>query len=351
MKDEVAGLTAGLKAKREDRLRERRGGSQRTAPTDLMLLAAQLGSPTATANLAVLQSKVAEAESKLSAWTGVSPVRKLDPKLVFRSRWANRSEAEFQTKEFANLKAEIASAGGNVQPILVRVMARPSLGMSEVLSQGDGPAITPVENYEIAYGHRRHQACMELGLPVAAQITRDLSDSDLFTAMDRENRERKNLSVWEQGCMYRDALDAGLFSSVRRLAEAIGVDQGDATRYVQLARLPAEVPAAFMSVLDIQKRWAKPLSDAVEKDCAGLIARAKDAKSRQLDAHAVFDLLIGREAAPVPKKDVITLAGKKAASIHFGTKGGAVIEFAPGSLTTAQAAGLANLVRDYLART
>ena len=49
-----------------------------------------------------------------------APLRKLDPSLIRPSKWANRHEASFQTAEFQELKAEIAAAGGNVQPIKVR---------------------------------------------------------------------------------------------------------------------------------------------------------------------------------------------------------------------------------------
>lgn len=350
MKDEVAGLTASLKTKREDRLRERRNVTQRTAPTDLMMLAAQLGNPTATANVAALQARVSVSEAELAAWSDAIPVRKLDPKLVHRSRWANRSEAEFSTPEFVALKAEIADAGGNVQPILVRVLVGPTpsdRGTNEGVLVGPTPDVVA---YEVVYGHRRHQACAELGLPVLAQVVTHLDDQALFVSMDRENRARKDLSPYDQGRMYAAALDWGMYPSLRRLAESVGVDLGNASRFVLLARLPQAVIEAFPSPLDLTYRWAKPLTDAVEKDPAGVIARAKDAKAQQLDANAVFNLLLGKNAAPAPKTDLIAIKGKKAASVRIGAKGRALIEFEPGALTTEQAAGLGKLIRDYLSR-
>ena len=45
--------------------------------------------------------------------------------------------------------------------------------------------------------------------------------------MDRENREREDLSPYEQGTMYQQALDAGLFPSQRRLAEQLGVNEAE----------------------------------------------------------------------------------------------------------------------------
>jgi ParB family chromosome partitioning protein len=78
--------------------------------------------------------------------------------------------------------------------------------------------------YEVVFGHRRHRACLELGLPVLAVVD-NLGGVELFVQMDRENRSRKNLSAWEQGMMYLRALENGLFPSNRQLAEKVGVDR------------------------------------------------------------------------------------------------------------------------------
>jgi hypothetical protein len=40
--------------------------------------------------------------------------------LIRPSKWANRHDMSFETTDFAELKAEIESAGGNVQPVRVR---------------------------------------------------------------------------------------------------------------------------------------------------------------------------------------------------------------------------------------
>jgi ParB family chromosome partitioning protein len=89
----------------------------------------------------------------------------------------------FSGPEFAALKAEIASAGRNVQPIKVR----PPSGGKEKGCE-----------FEVACGNRRHRACLELGLPIAA-VVESLTDAELFAEMNREDREREDLTPWEQG--------------------------------------------------------------------------------------------------------------------------------------------------------
>lgn len=250
--------------------------------------------------------------AKLAEYDGTLPVRKMDPGTIRRSALANRDESEFVTPEFMRLKSEIEAAGGNVQPIRVRPVAA---------AQG------AVERYEIVFGHRRHRACMELGIPVLAMIE-EANERELWIAMDRENRERKSLSPWEQGCSIKRALDAGLFPSIRRLAEEAGIDQSNATKFVQLARLPREVVDAFASPSDIQMLWAPKLVAALDRDPQGLLARAQAIANRDPDKRApkaVLDELVGaagqgpvngieiRKAGQV----VATLKSKRGGKLHI----------------------------------
>jgi ParB family chromosome partitioning protein len=183
---------------------------------------------------------------------------KIDPRTIRPSRWANRHEASFDAPEFHELKAEIQDAGGNVQPIKVRPLAEP-----------DGAV-----RYEVVFGHRRHRACLELDLNVAA-VVEDVDDQQLWAQMERENRSRSNLSPWEQGMMYARALDANLFPSMNALAKAIGRDQGDVSKAIAIAKLPDPVVQAFPSPHDIRFRDAKELKDAVAKAPDAVVEAAK----------------------------------------------------------------------------
>lgn len=170
----------------------------------------------------------------------------LDPRTVRASRWVNRHQTSFEDADFEELKAEIQGAGGNVQPIKVRPLKQPA---------GD-------VRYEIVFGHRRHRACLELGLEVAA-VVEEVGDQQLWAQMERENRARANLSAWEQGMMYVRALESELFPSMLALARAIGRGQGDVSNAIAIARLPNEVVAAFSSPREIRFSDAKALKDAV----------------------------------------------------------------------------------------
>src|ERR1700674_4626098 len=98
-------------------------------------------------------SEIASLQGELSAYEGSLPTRYLDAKRIRRSSLANRLPESFEGTEFKVLKADIASSKGNVQAIKVRPV------------KGE-----PAADYEIVFGHRRHQVCLELDLPVLAVI-------------------------------------------------------------------------------------------------------------------------------------------------------------------------------------
>lgn len=271
-----------------------------------------------------------------------APLRKLDPSSIRPSKWANRHEASFLTAEFQELKAEIAAAGGNVQPIKVRPAA---------VLNGSTPSAGP--SFELIFGHRRHRACAELGIPVLAAIE-EASDVSLFEQMERENRGRKNLSAWEQGTMYRKALDDGLYSSLRRLAEGLGVDVSLVSKSVSLARLPEAVVAAFPSPLDIQFRWAAPLTEAMQKDPDGTLSRARAiAQTRgSLGAATILSRLLGMPEPPTVSSPsqvlMISKAGKIAAKLTADAKGRALVRFEAGALPESKRKALAKVIEDFL---
>lgn len=265
---------------------------------------------------ASLQGQLNEALSELQSWEGAKATRLLDPKRIKHSRYANRHASSLSNAEYVELREEIAGAGGNVQPIKVRAIS----------GDAEGPL------YEIVYGHRRHAACLELGLLVLAMID-NIDDQALFVEMERENRQRKDLSPWEQGMMYRKALEDGLYSSNRQLAGAVKVHLSNVGRALAIASLPDEVVSAFESPSALQYRWAKPLSDALNADASGVKARAKKLAglNPKLNPTAVFNQLIGK-LTPEPMRKVVKIKGKVAATITVGATGSISVSIEAGAV-------------------
>ena len=301
--------------------------------------------------MATQSTAVKEAQAlreRLKAFEGATPVRPLDPATVRPSRWANRHEASFADAAFEELKAEIEASGGNVQPVSVRPVVAVLNG-----STPDGVV------YELVFGHRRHRACLQLGLPMLAMVT-ELNDRELFETMERENRARKNLSAWEQGGMYKRALDEGLYPSQRKLSESLGVDVSLVSKSLSLARLPDAVVLAFASPLEIQFRWAQPLAEALQKDPDALIARAhriqQSSQSGQpMAALKVLAVLLGNDEQPMlnrstPRHRVIAGSAGRQALMTRDARGRVLVKFAAGVLSDAEEAALAAAIERILQR-
>lgn len=256
------------------------------------------------------EGEVNKLRDQLKQHEGALPTRQLDPQTVVPSRWANRHAASFETAKFASLKADIESAGGNVQAILVRPI-------------GGG-------KYEIVFGHRRHRACLELGVPVLAAIyTGPMSDQELFGMMERENRERADLSPYEQGTMYRRALDEQLYPSQRRLAEALSVSHTWVAKTLAVADLPSAVVDCFRNPLDIQHRHAEQIAGALESDRKGVLRRAEKLRQAPQKAAAgpVVAALVGNagQGAHALKSQRLLVAGKAAGKWTRTKTGGLTI--------------------------
>jgi ParB family chromosome partitioning protein len=302
-----------------------------------IFMSAITGKDELSKELAEVQGRLNAATTLAESFEGADLVRALGTKQVRRSQWANRNPAEFLSPEFKALTEEIRNAGGNTQAIKVR----------RVTGVVDGQP----EEFEIVFGHRRFQACVEAGLKVNAVIVDHMTDLELFEAMERENRGRKNLSAWEQGMMYQDALKKGLYSSARKLEDALNLNHSDCARALQLAKLPEALVRAFESPLDLQVRWAKPLTDAMQKDPDSLLAAARKIASDRngLSPLEIFERLVGKSAQQANEVQEIMVLGKRVATFKTGSTGRAVIEFEAGSLKPGKQNQLVAMIGKFLA--
>lgn len=290
--------------------------------------------------LAQAAARSRELEDELRGWEGAKAARLLDARSVVPSRWANRSPQSHADADFELLRQEIGAAGGNVQPIKVRPLP---------------PAADGAARYELVYGHRRHQACLSLGLPVLALID-SISDRDLFVEMDRENRQRKDLSPWEQGRMYRRALDEGLFPSNRKLAEAVGADLSNVGKALALAELPEAVVQAFASPLELQYRFAPLLKAALAADGSGVLERARALAGAvpRPSAREVLQRLVqspgavGGGTVPPPVEVPLLRGGRAVGALRRGDRGALVIDIKAGVVPPERVDELRSVIETFL---
>jgi ParB family chromosome partitioning protein len=332
LKDKLAGLTKGLG---ETPQKPQQDGAAapaataparpRTGPGQMLAVRHLMGESAA---------EVAQLREKLEAYAGSVPARPVDPSTVGVSAYANRHEDEFTSKDFAALREDIEHAKKNIQPILVRQV------------KGRGKVV-----YEVIYGHRRLRACQDLKLPVWIIVV-EATDEELFYAMDMENRQRKNPSPFELGDSYRRALESELFSSLRTLAARLKIDPGYASRAYNIAKLPPEVLDAFPSRTEIQFKWGKELSDALQKDPEGVIERAKAVKvgGTKLTSPQVLQKLLGKAAneSAGPVLEIQGSAEKSVGRIEADAKGNVTVKLAAGIVPKERLAALQDLLTKFV---
>lgn len=110
----------------------------------------------------------------------------------------------------------------------------------------------PDYDYEVICGARRHWAATWMRANSYPEFRfliepRELSDEEAFRIADLENRSRRDLSDFERASDYARALERYYGSSQQRMAERLEVTKSWLSRYLELARLPPGVIAAFGS--------------------------------------------------------------------------------------------------------
>jgi ParB family chromosome partitioning protein len=108
----------------------------------------------------------------------------------------------------------------------------------------------PEHEFEVICGARRHWSITWLRAHDHPEFRflvepRELSDEEAFRVADLENRSRKDLSDYERAIDYARAVAAYYGGSQQRMAERLQVTRSWLSRYLELAKLPAPVLAAF----------------------------------------------------------------------------------------------------------
>lgn len=208
--------------------------------------------------------------------------------------WAehNRDYAKLDETRCADLIESLKAQGRQEVPAIVRRL------------HGD-----PDADFEVICGARRHWSVSWLRAHNYPEFrflveVRELTDEEAFRISDLENRAREDLSDVERARDYLRALGRHYGGVQKSMAERLKVSEAWLSRYLDLARLPAEVLTAFPDphLLKIKHvTLLKPL------------LRTEDMRAR---VYTCARELAGREGdgRPVHPQDVIRLLNAAATS-------------------------------------
>ena len=224
-----------------------------------------------------------------------SSVVELDPALVEPSFMSDRLARNGDT-DYRKLVESIRHSGQQV-PILVR-------------PHPEKPAA-----YQIAFGHRRRDAALELGVPVKA-VVRSLSDQELVVAQGKENAERRNLSFIERA-LFATALDRRGFSRATVNA-ALGVQTSEMTRLLAVA---ASIPPRIIAAIGPAPKAGRPrwmeLAKLLEADAPLELADRyiNEPSFAALSSDRRFDALIEAVRAGAGGNEPIVFRNRKGAVV------------------------------------
>ena len=171
----------------------------------------------------------------------------------------------------------------------------------------------PDIDFEVICGARRHWTISWLrahNYPDFKFLVdiREIGDEEAFRLADIENRARDDLTDLERARDYLRALDAYYGGRQKTMAERINVSESWLTRYLDLARLPPELMAAFLEPQELGIRNVialKPLLKPEDKRArvfeeAAALARAQADTGKAMPILDIIRVLTA--VADAPKK-------------------------------------------------
>lgn len=187
--------------------------------------------------------------------------------------------------------------------------------------------------YEVICGARRHFAISWLRANNYTQFkylvdVRDITDEEAFRLADIENRDRADISDYERAVDYAEAIKLYYGGKQKSMAERLEVTEAWLSRYLNLAKLPLEIVAAFYRKTEIKELHARTLKPLIlhPKDKEKVLGKAVEIAAEQgraragqgapIEAAAVVSrlksALTAPRAKPAQKKVIYDKAGLKA---------------------------------------
>jgi ParB family transcriptional regulator, chromosome partitioning protein len=172
--------------------------------------------------------------AEMAAGTAVTRIHELiDPARCRMWEGHNREYAALDAENCSDLIESMRAQGKQEVPALVRRVS------------GD-PQIV----FEVICGARRHWTVTWLRAHDYPDFKflvepRELTDEEAFRLADLENRNRRDLSDYERATDYARAVERYYAGNQQRMVERLEVTKSWLSRYLELAKLPAELLQAF----------------------------------------------------------------------------------------------------------
>ncbi|UJJ60589.1 ParB/RepB/Spo0J family partition protein [Rhodanobacter denitrificans] len=235
-----------------------------------------------TGEAAGLEARVKDLEAK---YEGALIVKKIDASLVNIGPFRNRLQTSYdrtRSEAFRQLAEQIKASGGNVDPVCVRVAD---------------------EGYEIIYGYRRWQVCLQDSLPLLAIVFETLTDEEAMVLQYYENQSREDPSIVELGRQAADWLKEAGYGNRDKVAKLLSVSPQYVSNLALIGTLPDELMDVHPDVQTISFRSARILATMQRDNAKGLHERLQQLRRKvpiPSPAEATA-FLVAATAKPAPK--------------------------------------------------
>ena len=231
--------------------------------------------------------------------------------------WAghNRDYALLTEERCVDLIESIKAQGRQEMPAIVRRVS------------GD-----PAHDFEVICGARRHWSISWLRAHNYPDFkflvdVREIGDEEAFRLADIENRARDDLTDLERARDYLRALDAYYDGRQKTMAERLKVSESWLTRYLDLARLPAELTRAFVNPQELGIRNTMALKGLLKPEDRKARAfkeaeRLATAQAERGEAMSILDVIkaLARAVDPPTKSGSPKRSGKPETVSNAGGK-------------------------------
>ena len=146
----------------------------------------------------------------------------IDPKHCEPWEFANRHNDEMG--DITGLMESISS-NNQLQPALVRSHPTPHDGIK----------------YEIIFGRRRHQACLNLEKPFLVILKKDMTFQEALSCQHSENKCRDDVSPYSDSIIYKKVLDSGLFKNQKELACNLNISKQTLSDILSFTKIPKDL--------------------------------------------------------------------------------------------------------------
>jgi len=159
------------------------------------------------------------------------------------------------------------------------------------------------KNWEIIAGRRRWFACNYLGIKIRVKAT-DAGDRECAILMNLENKDRNDISEFEDAVSYKQQLEGNLFDSQDEMAIALDIKKSKLSKMLSAAKIMdfTEIMALFNDITLLKINPVYSLVLLLERDYKNkeiIIKRANDLKnliqnrSANLKTNVIINELIG----------------------------------------------------------